>query len=118
MHYANCSEGDAHYGVLCARLHKPLNYFESEKKLVHFTEGIRAGLSIPHNVGVITGHTLRDKKNTLGIIDFWQDKKGIDWKVKAYTNGKYMTVLYVKNINKGCSVKQEAFLDCFEFLND
>jgi hypothetical protein len=115
LHYANCTEGNIHFGVLCAELNKPLSYFEAEEKLVRFADGVRAGLNIPHNTGISTGHTLRNEKNTLGIIDFWQDRKGIDWKVKGYINGRYMAVLYVKNINEGDSLKQEAFLDSFEF---
>lgn len=115
LHYANCNEGDVHFGVLCAELIRPLSYFEAEEKLVRFTDGVRVGLNIPHSVGISTGHTLRNEKSTLGIIDFWQDKKGIDWKIKAYTDGRHIAVLYVKNINEGDSLKQEAFLDSFHF---
>jgi hypothetical protein len=115
LHYANCSEGNVHYGVLCAVLNKSLNYFEAEEKLSRFTDSVREGLNIPYNVGISTGNMLRDEKNTLGINDYWQDKKGIDWEVRGYSDGKYMAVLYVKGITACDSAKMEAFFNSFEF---
>jgi hypothetical protein len=49
------------------------------------------------------------------MVDYWQDEEGLDWKVKGYTDGRIIAVLYVKNINDISVEKQDKFLDSFCF---
>ena len=46
---------------------------------------------------------------------YWQDCSKKDWKVKGYTDGKTLAVLYVKNIGHVDVKKQDLFLDSFHF---
>jgi hypothetical protein len=57
-----------------------------------------------------------EKNNSLlTITDYWQDKAGIDWKVKGYTNGKVLSLLYVKNISNATVRAHDTYLDGFRF---
>ena len=47
------------------------------------------------------------------LVDYWQDEDSVDWKVKGYTDGHTIAVLYVKNINEISVEKQDEFLDSF-----
>jgi hypothetical protein len=47
------------------------------------------------------------------VVDYWQDEDEMDWKVKGYTDGQIIAVLYVKNINQSTVEQQDLFLDSF-----
>ena len=76
-------------------------------------DDLRQPLFATHNTGIIDVETRRTR--FIELTDFWQDEEGVDWEVKGYTNGKYVAVLYVRNISEATSHQQEAFLNSFSF---
>ena len=113
LYFSEHRQGKTVFGVICAQLTEPLNYENSMELLTNYMEDLRQPLYACHNTGIT-----EVKKRRTGFIelsDFWQDDEGLDWEVKGYTNGKVVTVLYVKNIADACSEKQEAFLNSFSF---
>jgi hypothetical protein len=113
LYFSEYQQERTTYGVICGHLSEPLNYEESYNLLSAYMDDLRQPLYAVHNTG-ITDVASR-KTNFIELTDFWQDKSGIDWEVKGYTNGKQVAVLYVKNISDASTEKQDAFLNSFSF---
>jgi len=79
-----------------------------------YIEKLKAPLYILHNTG-IDDDTDWNSEATRTVVDYWQDCNKKDWKVKGYTDGKTLAVLYVKNIGHVDVKKQDLFLDSFHF---
>ena len=77
-------------------------------------EFLKKTFDIVSAAGYGKGHRLQGKENTRGIIDCWKDKEGYGWKIKAWTEGKFIGVLYVYakgSLNE--TSKVNVFLDGF-----
>lgn len=113
LYFAEFNQNHSRYGVIFGVLTEQLNYEESYDLLTNYMNDLREPLYAAHNTGI----TDVDKRRTrfIELEDFWQDEDGTDWEVKGYTNGKYVAVLYVRNINEATSMQQEAFLNSFSF---
>ena len=49
------------------------------------------------------------------MLEYWQDDEGNDWKVKGWTNGRFMALLYVKNFTEESIKEVDEFLNSFRF---
>ena len=112
-YFAESNDKGVTYGVICIQLadtNHPMA--EAEILLTKFMNSLHIPFKIEHNSGAqfsaeTTGQT--------SITDYWQDKNKADWKVKGFTNGEVIAVLYVKNISDTAVSKIDAFLDGFRF---
>ena len=110
------AKGKATYGFILAKLNdKSADIKDAEHLLYDFLEGLLQPLSIEYTTGLSTGHRNKYCKNATGMIDYWQDDLGSDWKVKGWTNGSYMAVLYVKNFTEENILEVDEFLNGFRF---
>lgn len=99
------------YGLICVEMDDRLPLDKAEKILVNYINRIRKPLDISVNASM----DIEDKNRHLTITDYWQDKAGIDWKIKGYTNGKILSILYVKNITDTTVKAHDLFLNGFRF---
>ena len=90
---------------------------EAVEMLESYIEKLRGPFYILHNTGLIDDADWNSETTTT-IVDYWQDYNKKDWKVKGYTDGKTLAVLYVKNIGHVDVKKQDLFLDSFHFSTD
>ena len=102
------------FGIICIRLNKEYNLQSAEELLKIYINKLRKPFHIKHNTGLIKDDDWNQVSSST-LTDYWQDQKRMDWKVKGYTNGNYMAVLYVKNIGHTDVNKQDLFLDSFHF---
>ena len=102
------------YGMICIQMKDEYELFVAEDMLRSYVESLRGPLYILHNTGI---HDDADwnSESTRTVVDYWQDCSKKDWKVKGYTDGKKLAVLYVKNIGHVDVKKQDLFLDSFHF---
>ena len=102
------------YGLICVRMNEEYKLQEAEEMLKSYVEKLRGPFYILHSTGL---HDEADwnSETTTTIVDYWQDCNKKDWKVKGYTDGKTLAVLYVKNIGHVDVKKQDLFLDSFHF---
>jgi hypothetical protein len=114
MHFNEHAEKGVTYGIICIGLDTPYRTDESTTMLVSYLESLREPFGISHFTGITR---TRDWNNPHShtFSDYWQDADGCDWKVKGYTNGTHLAVLYVKNISDADANRQDAFLDGFYF---
>lgn len=99
------------YGMVCVRLRNPCTLEKAEDILFQFLRRSRKPLHIQHTASP----EIESDGKLLTVTDYWQDKAGIDWKIKGYTNGKIIAYLYVKNITDTTVKAHDRYLDGFRF---
>jgi len=99
------------YGLVCVQMQKRYGLDKAESILMNFMNRVRRPMRILFNTSMETDV----QQHQLTLTDYWQDKAGIDWKVKGYTNGKLIAFLYVKNITDTTVKNHDAYLNGFRF---
>jgi hypothetical protein len=116
LYMSSFNSGSVTYGFVLLDLKTKLtDLAEAEYLLGDLMLDLKNASHIHHSYGLDRGIKHSITESVSGIIDYWQDRDGIDWKIKGWTNGNCMAVLYVKNINHVSVKKQDFFLDCIRF---
>ncbi|HYO21655.1 MAG TPA: hypothetical protein VER36_04570 [Flavisolibacter sp.] len=101
------------YGLIMVHMKELYTLHQAENILVQYINRMRRPLRIAYNVAM----QIEKKKGVITICDYWQDEAGHDWKIKGYTNGKTIAVLYVKNIGESPVNEHDGFINGFRFPN-
>ena len=104
------------YGIICLKLSagaQTTDLEAAERTLVSYLDYLKTTLNIVSSNGYGKGHRLKNREDTKGVIDYWKDKDGSNWKIKAWTNGKNLGVLYVLSKGELPESKVNIFLDGF-----
>lgn len=110
MQVRECKENDVTYGVIAIKLkNRYVSLNEAEKVLLEFMQQLQPAFAIKYTSGISITHERNNNKTT--VIDYWQDEKQKDWKVKGCTDGKAITVWYIKNISCVPVYKEDCFLN-------
>jgi len=109
-----CLNGDVTYGVICIKLLHPVaDLAMAEDLMVAYADYLKGSFSITKSMGYGRGHNLNNNENTRGIIDYWEDAENDKWKIKAWTNGRYIGFMYVYSKKELPEAKVNVFLDSF-----
>jgi hypothetical protein len=112
VYLGECSNDGTTYGLICVKLKEKItNTEESEKMLISYLDYLKTSFAITGAAGYGKGHRLKNKENTRGVIDYWTDKDNANYKVKGWTDGKYIAVLYVYTTKEVPEQKANVFLD-------
>ena len=114
LYYHEYSEKKVTYGIICISLNKVYQLNAAENLLSVYMNKLRGPFRVDHHTGLNKDEDW-NQVSTASLTDYWQDRNKNDWKVKGYTNGRYMAVLYVRNIGLVDVNKQDLFLDSFHF---
>jgi hypothetical protein len=114
LYFHDTTEAGVTYGIICVCLQQQYSLEEASEMLGSYMEKLHQPFFIRHNVGQQNGADW-NSYHTKTIVDYWQDGDGCDWKVKGYTNGSILAVLYVRNIAQLEVTKQDLYLDSFHF---
>jgi hypothetical protein len=112
LYFNECVEDKVTYGIICIQLNQPYIIEVAETLLSHYIGKLRKPFKIKHHIGIQHDFDWNNE-STKAVVDYWQDIHGKDWKVKGYTNGEIMAILYVKNITEVEVARQDLFLDSF-----
>lgn len=113
---SECKGADAYYGIICIKLAAEISPISTaETTLVSYLDFLKSAFKITSAAGYGKGHRLRGDENTRGIIDYWKDDEKNNWKVKGWTDGKYIAVLYTYSLKDLPDTKVNAFLDGLSF---
>jgi hypothetical protein len=100
--------------VICVKLLNPLTDLAmAEDLLLAYADHLKGSFEITSAAGYGRGHHLNNNENTRGILDYWQDKEKNNWKIKAWTDGKYIGFLYAYGKKELPETKINVFLDGF-----
>jgi hypothetical protein len=114
VYTGECINAEVNYGVICIQLLKPIDDLQAaEEMMISYLDFLKADFNIRSAAGYGKGHRLNNKENTRGIIDYWKDGEQQNWKVKAWTDGKFIGVLYAYSLKDLPETKVNTFLDSF-----
>lgn len=111
-----CLYDEFHYAVICVRLKESFGDLPvAEEVLESYLNHLKTIFDITQATGYGRGHRLLQSEQTRGLLDYWKDKKGNNWKVKGWTNDKFLGVLMVYGPREIPEARANAFLDGFRF---
>ncbi|MBK6621705.1 MAG: hypothetical protein IPJ00_17755 [Saprospirales bacterium] len=94
---AEVEGGDLLFGIICVKFAEPLG-FDAElntQLLESYLDYLKEAFEVSESVGYGYGHVLELSENALGMLDYWLDSDGYEWKIKGWVSNSYLTVLYV-----------------------
>ena len=107
-----CNSDQTSYGMICIQLKASItDISNAENVLVTYLDYLKKTFKIKSSAGYGKGHRLKNQEDTRGIIDYWQDDEKNNWKVKGWTNGKFIAVLYAYSKNDLPETKVNLYLD-------
>jgi hypothetical protein len=116
VYMSECVKDGMNYGVICVKLKSPAdNLDRAEKSVIDYLDYLKNIFKIVKAAGYGKGHRLANNENTRGVLDYWEDGEKNNWKVKAWTDGKFIGVLYGYSANELPETKLNVFLDGFRF---
>ena len=115
VYTAECSLNDGiHYGIVCVKLLTAVsNINEAEDLLASYLDYLKTNFMIKSAAGYGRGNRLNDREDTRGIVDYWKDDQKNNWKVKGWTDGKFIGVLYAYSAKELPEEKVNVFLNSF-----
>ena len=116
INIAECGVSDMSYGIICVKLSEGTdNLDEAELTLIAYLDYLKSNLKITEATGYGKGHRLKNSEKTRGVIDYWKDDEQNNWKIKGWTDGKFIGVLYGFSLKELPVAKLDSFLDGFRF---
>jgi hypothetical protein len=112
VYTAACVAEELTFGIICVKLKYIITDIQvSESTLISYLDYLKTSFKINSAAGYGKGHRLKNREDTRGIIDYWKDSDGLNWKIKGWTDGKYIVVLFVKTAKDVPETKANVFLD-------
>ncbi len=112
----DCEKDNVTYGIYCVKLKTPLADMESaEDSIITLLDFLKLDYGIVKSKGYDKGHQLNNDESTRGVIDNWEDADKNKWKIKGWTNGNFICLLYVFGNKELPEKKAEVFLDGLRF---
>ncbi len=116
VYTAESEKDSVHYGVICVKLLNAIaDINAAEEVVVSYLDFLKKTFDIVQSVGYGKGNRLNGNENTRGVIDYWKDKDGNNWKVKAWTDGKFIGVVYAYTKKELPETKADVVLNSFKF---
>lgn len=107
---------DASYGVICVKLKDPVpDIKEAEDVLISYLDFLKPHFDVASSAGYGKGHKLAGYDKAVGVIDYWKDKEGNNLKLKGWTDGQFIAVLYGYSQKELPEQKFNLFLEGFRF---
>lgn len=114
-----CITDNLHYGLICVKYSSAvLPIQEPEALMIQYVDYLKQQFNIKESTGYGKGHTMSSNVNATGIIDYWKDNVGGEWKIKAWTDGRFIGFMYVYGdgeLSSDKTTKIDVFLDGFRF---
>lgn len=116
VYTGECKTDDQAYGIICVKLKEKITDLQqSEDVMVQYLDFLKTELKITKAVGYGKGHRLKNNEATRGIIDYWEDQEKDNWKIKAWTNGAYIAVMYVYSQKDLVETKANLYFEGLRF---
>jgi hypothetical protein len=117
VYTGDCEADSLTYGIICVKLKEAVNSGEdAEELMISYLDYLKSIFEITTAAGYGKGQTLSGNPGARGVIDYWKDKEGNEQKVKGWTDGKFISVMYIKaNGELEETEKMNAFLNGFRF---
>ncbi len=112
VYTCECTNDGTNYGVICVKLKEKIDDLtDAESVLIAYLDFLKNQFGVNKSTGYGKGHRLKNNENTRGVIDYWEDKDGISYKIKGWADGKYIAVLYAAKKGELAETKVNIFLE-------
>jgi len=112
----DCEKEGITWGIYCVKLKKPIPDLEAaQDTMVTYLDFLKLDYGIVKGKGYDRGHKLNKNEATRGIFDTWEDADNNKWKVKAWTDGKFICVMHVRSAKELPDKKTGIFLEGLRF---
>jgi len=117
VYTGECRTDGISYGLICVKLKEAVDVGQpAEDLMISYLDYLKTSFKIKSSAGYGKGQTMEKKPDAKGVIDYWTDETGDEWKIKSWTDGKFIAVLYVYAKGKlEYSPKQDVYLNSFRF---
>jgi hypothetical protein len=114
VYTGECVNDGTSYGIICVKLSVPAaDLTAAEDVLVNYLDYLKTSFKIVSAAGYGKGHRLKDREDTRGMIDYWVDEEKNNWKIKGWTDGKFIAVFYAYTKKELPETKVNVFLDSY-----
>jgi hypothetical protein len=114
VHYGEVTEGDTTFGFVMVHYLKKSRE-ETAIVLADLLHELFSALRMKYRTGATSENNMDGPLFINCLSDYWQNSSGIDYKVKAFSNGRTFGFLYIKNISVLQAQEMDAFLNSFRF---
>lgn len=112
----DCEKDGVSWGIYCVKLKNPIADLEAaQDTLVTYLDFLKLDYGIVRASGYDKGHRLNKNDSTRGIFDTWDDAEKNKWKVKAWTDGRFICVLHAHSEKELPEKKTELFFESLRF---
>jgi hypothetical protein len=112
LYFHEAEENGVGYGMICVDMRTAVDQSEAMTMLEAYMDSLRGPFYVLHNTGVHAAANW-NQASVSSLTDYWQDSQGVDYKVKGYTNGRVLAILFVRNISQLDVSLQDQYLDSF-----
>ncbi|MEP7238865.1 MAG: hypothetical protein ABI685_13395, partial [Ferruginibacter sp.] len=94
VYTSECGSNGIYYMVICMELKRAITpVSKAETALINYVNLLKTQFKVVSSMGYKTGDMLKGKENTRGIMDYWKDDEQFNWKIKGWTDGRFIAVL-------------------------
>ncbi|HEX2683825.1 MAG TPA: hypothetical protein VHL77_07825 [Ferruginibacter sp.] len=112
VYTSECGKDDIYYMVICIEPNRSFNSLsKAEKALVNYVNNLKTQFKIISSTGYSSGNKLNGNESTWGTVEYWKDNEQFNWKVKSWTDGKFLTVLVAYSKHSFTEETVNPFLD-------
>ena len=102
--------------MITVKLSEPVDADGTEDLMIGYLDFLKSQFEVKESAGYGKGHTMESWPKAKGVIDYWKDSAGLEYKVKAWADGNYLAVLLVYGAKEYPNINvQEIFLNGFRF---
>ncbi|MBI2730657.1 MAG: hypothetical protein HYX40_07900 [Sphingobacteriales bacterium] len=111
-----CIKDGFSYGLIYVQLKEIIHSKEDAEGLLEsYLNFLKGQFTIREAAGYGKGMHLKEREDIIGMIDYWQSEDNQHWSIQGWTDGKILTVLYVKGSEQADYNKQQLFFKGFLF---
>jgi hypothetical protein len=84
--------------------------------ITSYLDFLQGQFGITGAAGYGKGHTMETAPNAIGVIDYWEDAEGLQYAVKSWCDGDFLSVMILYGAGEYPIFNaQEMFLNGFRF---
>jgi len=115
VYTGQCMPDTVNYGIICVQLASVVKDLDvAEELAISYADYLKKSFEIKKAAGYGKGHRLKENPNTRGFIDYWEGPEGDSFKIKCWTDGKFIAFLFA-NGRELPETKVNIYLDGFRF---
>lgn len=112
VYTSECGNNDTWYIVICIELKQTLTpVSKAETALINYVNNLKTQFKVISATGYSRGLNLKGMDNTRGIMEYWKDNEQFNWKIKGWTDGRFITVLLAYSKKALSETTVNPFLD-------